>query len=160
MKYIMKHKYLIIIAAALSIALTAAFGGITISTDCDAIKGGVALDWRRINSDAELETCLTELTEVMGTPQAMADWLEMQGFEVVQPYDGVEPVSSMVGAYWKPSNNSSVSPYGTAVSRVWEEVVGFIGSVFPLITPAKSYLITISYYENGSIEVDAGPLYL
>lgn len=130
------------------------------SSECDAITSPEKLSWGDVDSDVELEQCLTTLANTLVTPQAMADWLTNQGFDVIPPYDGVSPVLHMVGARWNKSNHSSVKPYGNAISRTMEEIIEFFGSFAPFLMPPKEYLITISYHSNGYVEVDAGPLSL
>lgn len=165
-----KPKVAITAAATLVLALIAGLLILPLNPqrppECYAFTKGPNLDWENIETDAELEACLLIVAKDLQTPLRMSQWLQSQGFASGEPYDpsgaGNE---TLVSTHWINSNNSSVFPYGTWDDRLKERVMVFTRSVipypiFPSFLPPGSYRVNISYFNNGTVEVDAGPNYL
>lgn len=132
---------------------------------CYAMTQGPSLDWENIESDAELEACLSTMAKNLESPQNMADWLTSQGFYAMLPSNGEGEIRSEIYASWILQKNMALRPYGTwAEKSTWKALI-FLSSLLPypadrFLFPRVPFAISVSYYLDGRVKVFMHHLYL
>lgn len=125
-----------------------------VETEQDAEKPDLAaFNWKSMENPAQAEVCIYRIATSYGDPQALATWLENQGFQRVTFSKRATTVDgskiNSIQADWPVQEKGALLGLGNPVTKKMIESVSYSLKIIVMYTPVfRVYAVDVGYLTN------------